>query len=125
GGYRIEPYVIKKILDSNSKEIVIERPRLAGRGLRFIDGLHGVAAERAISEQNVAQMDSMMRDVIKSGTATKALALHRGDLAGKTGTTNDYFDAWFCGYQSNLVGVAWVGYDKPESLGHGETGGVA
>ena len=125
GGYRIEPYVIKQILDSNGKQLVVERPRLAGKGLRFIDGLQGVSAPRVLSASNAAQMDSMMRDVVKSGTATKALVLQRRDLAGKTGTTNDYVDAWFCGYQANLVGVAWMGFDKPESLGKGETGGVA
>jgi penicillin-binding protein 1A len=125
GGYRVEPYVIKQIIDGNGKELMAERPALAGNGLRFIDGLGGVAAARAIDGRNAAQMDGMMRDVIKSGTATRALKLNRGDLAGKTGTTNDYVDAWFCGYQSNLVGIAWIGFDKPKTLGHGETGGAA
>jgi len=51
--------------------------------------------------------------------------LKRGDLAGKTGTTNDFVDAWFCGYQPTLVGVAWIGFDQPKKLGNGETGGSA
>jgi penicillin-binding protein 1A len=70
-------------------------------------------------------MDSMMHDVVRRGTATRALALKRSDLAGKTGTTNDYVDAWFCGYQPTLVGVAWIGFDQPKKLGNGETGGSA
>jgi penicillin-binding protein 1A len=59
-------------------------------------------------------MDSMMHDVVRRGTASRALALKRGDLAGKTGTTNDFVDAWFCGYQPTLVGVAWIGFDQPK-----------
>jgi penicillin-binding protein 1A len=51
--------------------------------------------------------------------------LKRTDLAGKTGTTNDYVDAWFCGYQPSVVGVAWIGFDQPKRLGNGETGGSA
>ena len=47
----------------------------------------------------------------------------RQDLAGKTGTTNEHVDAWFCGYNTALVGVAWVGYDQPKNLGRNETGG--
>ena len=54
-----------------------------------------------------------------------ALSLKRGDLAGKTGTTNDYVDAWFCGYQPSAVGIAWIGFDQPKKLGNGETGGFA
>ena len=53
------------------------------------------------------------------------MALKRSDLAGKTGTTNDYVDAWFCGYQPTLVGITWIGYDQPRKLGAGETGGTA
>jgi penicillin-binding protein 1A len=51
--------------------------------------------------------------------------LKRKDLAGKTGTTNDMIDAWFCGYNQSLVGIAWIGYDQPRTLGNNETGGVA
>jgi penicillin-binding protein 1A len=71
-------------------------------------------------------MDSMMHDVVRRGTATRAAAaLKRGDLAGKTGTTNDYIDAWFCGYQPTVVGIAWIGFDQPKRMGNGETGSAA
>jgi len=64
-----------------------------------------------------------MKHVIKSRTATRALALKRPDIAGKTGTTNDSFDAWFAGYQPKVVAVAWIGFDQPKNLGNKETGG--
>jgi penicillin-binding protein 1A len=71
-------------------------------------------------------MDSMLRDVTIYGTAARASAtLKRRDLAGKTGTTNDYIDAWFAGYQNETVGIAWIGFDQPKRLGNGETGGTA
>jgi penicillin-binding protein 1A len=66
-----------------------------------------------------------MRDVVQRGTATRARVLKRNDLAGKTGTTNDYVDAWFCGYNPDLVTVSWVGHSQPRNLGKGETGGAA
>jgi penicillin-binding protein 1A len=65
----------------------------------------------------------MLKDVVKHGTAMRALALKRPDIAGKTGTTNDSIDAWFAGYHPKLVGVAWIGFDKPRNLGSRETGG--
>jgi penicillin-binding protein 1A len=80
---------------------------------------------RVIDPRNAYLMDSMMHDVVRRGTATRALQLKRGDLAGKTGTTNDFVDAWFCGYQPTLVGVAWIGFDQPKKLGNGETGATA
>jgi penicillin-binding protein 1A len=68
----------------------------------------------------------MMHDVVRRGTSTRAAAgLKRSDLAGKTGTTNDYIDAWFCGYQPTVVGIAWIGFDQPKRMGNGETGGAA
>jgi penicillin-binding protein 1A len=70
-------------------------------------------------------MDSMMQDVTRVGTAARAAALGRKDLAGKTGTTNDHVDAWFAGYQPGLVGVAWIGFDQPKKLGANETGALA
>jgi penicillin-binding protein 1A len=53
------------------------------------------------------------------------MSLGRQDLAGKTGTTNDSIDAWFCGFQPTVVGVSWIGFDQPRSLGDKETGGGA
>jgi penicillin-binding protein 1A len=70
-------------------------------------------------------MYSMMQDVIRGGTGARAMALGRGDLAGKTGTTNDQMDAWFAGFQRNVTAVIWVGFDLPRSLGPNETGAVA
>ncbi len=81
------------------------------------------AAPRAISPANAYIMTDMMRDVIRSGTARRALALGRDDLAGKTGTTNDRRDAWFAGYNAGLVAVSWIGFDQERSLGSGEEGG--
>jgi penicillin-binding protein 1A len=70
-------------------------------------------------------MNSMMQDVVRHGTATRALQLGRTDIAGKTGTTNDHFDAWFAGYSPKQVAIAWIGFDKPRPLGGSETGGAA
>ena len=70
-------------------------------------------------------MQSMMRDVVKRGTARRALALKRNDLAGKTGTTNDQKDAWFSGFNAEMVATAWVGFDKLAPMGRRETGGKA
>jgi len=64
-----------------------------------------------------------MRDVVRSGTAARAMSLGRLDLAGKTGTTNDHIDAWFAGYGGDLVAVSWLGFDQPRPLGERETGG--
>ena len=67
-------------------------------------------------------MDNMLRDVTIYGTAARAsVALKRQDLAGKTGTTNEYMDAWFCGYQMTVAGCAWIGFDQPKTLGNKET----
>ena len=70
-------------------------------------------------------MNSLMRDVIKRGTGRRALRLKRGDLAGKTGTTNDQQDAWFSGFNPKLVTTAWVGFDDYSPLGRREFGGTA
>ncbi len=78
---------------------------------------------RAIAARKVNVIDSMLKDVVKYGTATRALSLKRTDIAGKTGTTNDSIDAWFAGYNPKIVGVAWIGFDKPRNLGNKETGG--
>ena len=70
-------------------------------------------------------MTSIMQDVIRRGTAARAMQLGRHDLAGKTGTTSDFTDAWFDGFNQQLVAVAWIGFDQPRSLGKGEVGARA
>jgi len=112
GGYKINPYLINKITDNNGNILVQAKPDKAGD-----------EANRVIDERNAFLVDSMLKDVVRYGTAAKAMVLKRTDLAGKTGTTNDSFDAWFAGYQSKLVGIAWIGFDQPRNLGNRETGG--
>jgi len=82
-------------------------------------------APRVVSAQNIWIMNSMTRDVIKYGTGRRALQLNRTDLSGKTGTTNDQHDAWFSGFNSNIVTISWVGFDKFQPLGSRETGARA
>ena len=82
-------------------------------------------APRAISPETAYIMDSMLKDVIKKGTGRKALAMKRGDIAGKTGTTNGPRDAWFSGYSPYLATSVWVGFDSNSELGKNEYGGSA
>ena len=84
-----------------------------------------VYASRVISEQNAFIMRSMMHEVVQRGTAVRAKALGRGDIGGKTGTTNDQIDAWFSGFNDHLVTTSWVGFDNQQTLGRRETGGRA
>jgi penicillin-binding protein 1A len=70
-------------------------------------------------------MNDVLKDVVLYGTATAAKALKRSDVGGKTGTTNEFKDAWFAGTSPHSVGVAWVGYDQNQTLGRGGFGGVA
>lgn len=82
-------------------------------------------AKRIVDERIAYMMNSMLRDVIKRGTAKAAQSLGRNDLAGKTGTTNGPIDAWFSGYNSHIVTTTWVGFDNNKELGRGEYGGIA
>jgi penicillin-binding protein 1A len=82
-------------------------------------------APRVISEQNAFLVRSMMMDVVRRGTGKKAMSLNRNDLAGKTGTTNEQRDAWFSGYNNDIVTSVWVGFDSHEPLGRYEVGGKA
>jgi penicillin-binding protein 1A len=115
GGYRINPFVVREIRDEKNQVIAHSAETPAGdESIRVID------------PRNAYMMDTMLRDVTIYGTAAKAsAALKRQDLAGKTGTTNEYVDAWFCGYQMTVAGCAWVGFDQPKKLGDKETGGAA
>lgn len=82
-------------------------------------------APRVMEPRLVYMMRDMLREVVTRGTGAKAGELGRGDLAGKTGTTNDEADAWFNGFNSALVAISWVGFDQPQPLGRGEVGGRA
>ena len=114
GGYRVEPYIVQRIVDDRGNVLAQAQPPRAGdESLRVID------------VRNAFLMDSMLHDVVRYGTAARAMSLGRQDLAGKTGTTNDFVDAWFAGYQPTLVGIAWIGFDQPRKLGNSETGSVA
>ena len=115
GGYKINPFVVREIRD--------ERDQVVARSAEIEAGNEAI---RSIDPRNAFMMDSMLRDVTIYGTAAKASAiLKRQDLAGKTGTTNEYVDAWFCGYQMTVAGCAWIGFDQPRKLGDRETGGAA
>jgi len=114
GGYRVVPYLIDKVVDARGNVLSEAKPIVAGEN-----------AERAIDPRNAYIMTSLLKDVIAYGTATRALSLGRKDLAGKTGTTNETVDAWFCGYNTAIVGVGWIGFDQPKTMGNNETGAVA
>lgn len=82
-------------------------------------------AERIIEPRLAYIIDSILKDVITRGTGRRARVLGRNDLAGKTGTTNDQKDAWFSGYNGNIVATTWIGFDQPQTLGRREVGGYA
>ncbi len=114
GGFKLQPYVVSSIRDERGNLLAAMPPPPTGD-----------EATRVIDARNAFLMDSMLRDVTLYGTAAKASSiLKRHDLAGKTGTTNDYLDAWFCGYQKTVSACAWVGFDQPKKLGDRETGGA-
>ena len=82
-------------------------------------------APRVLDPDTEYLITSMMHDVVTRGTAAAARALGRDDLAGKTGTTNDFTDAWFNGFDPSLAAITWVGFDQPATLGRGEVGAKA
>jgi len=114
GGYRISPYFIQRIEDGSGNVLYQAAPVPVGD-----------TAQQVLDVRNAFTMVTMMQDVVRHGTGFPAMKLGRNDLAGKTGTTNDSMDAWFCGFHPTLVGVAWMGFDNPRSLGGRETGGGA
>jgi len=149
GGFRVQPYFIDRIENASGEVVWRAAPRVAcedcekpvsladlppsadaATALRNADALRGGAgylpparlAERVISPQNDYLMTDMMMDVIKRGTGRRAMALGRGDLAGKTGTTNEAKDTWFNGFTRNLVCTVWVGFDQERPLGESEEG---
>ena len=112
GGYRVSPVLIAKITDDKGHVLNQSPPVVLDE------------SARTLYARNAFLMSSLLQEVTRSGTAASAkVRLQRGDIYGKTGTTNDSLDAWFAGFQRNVVAVVWMGYDTPRKLGDRETGG--
>ena len=148
GGYKVTPYVIQRIEDVSGNILFENHPATVCRdcdqtansepppvSLEPLDSdgntntttpqaIENPVAPRIIDENVMYVMNSILRDVIKKGTGRRALALGRSDIAGKTGTTNDGVDAWFSGFNPDIVATAWVGFDQPQPLGGVEWGGL-
>ena len=141
GGYLISPVFIDRIENIDGEAVVKANPVIAcqpceeapvdntaetGNGAENIPTSPPQRlAKRVLTPQNTYLMTSLMRDVIQHGTGRRARQLGRKDIAGKTGTTNDAYDAWFSGFNADIVTICWVGFDQSRSLGNHETGGRA
>jgi penicillin-binding protein 1A len=138
GGYAVKPYLIERIEDHQSRIIDFARPAATPKAIEAhieraqryqemaaLPEIEIPEAEQVVDPRTTYQLTSMLKDVITRGTAARARALQRPDLAGKTGTTNEQKDAWFSGYNGDLVATVWVGFDQPATLGRREYGGTA
>ncbi|MGH8316343.1 MAG: penicillin-binding protein 1A, partial [Steroidobacterales bacterium] len=141
GGYLIKPYYIQSVEDGEGHVLTAASPAVVcgecadtrpdftlaygdqSPGGRLATVPANKQAPLVIRPENAWLLTDMMGDVVRRGTARRALVLARNDIAGKTGTTNDHHDAWFSGFASNLVATVWVGFDDERSLGAGEEGG--
>ncbi len=144
GGYKIQPYLIQRIESRDGEVLFTANPpsaaattpeaeqrtqtteeATAGSGPdEAKDSQAPAVAERIVDPRTTYILTSMLQDVIKRGTGRRALAMGRGDIAGKTGTTNESKDSWFSGYNADYVTSVWVGFDQPETLGRTEFGGT-
>ena len=148
GGYLVTPYFIKEIDDNNGKVLYLANPMRSCRNCeaRLLNPASAAAPKTSLTEIPNNQitdttattspalaphvldirtnylMTSLLKDVILHGTGKPALALHRPDLAGKTGTTNNHRDAWFVGFNKDLSTAVWFGFDNFSSLGKHEFG---
>ena len=107
-GLRIEPRYIRKVTDYEGHLLEEDFPD----------------AKDVISQRTARTMVSLLQEVVKHGTASSAKKLNH-PVAGKTGTTNDYTDAWFVGFSPSVTCGVWVGFDEKKNLGDNETGGHA
>ena len=148
-GYQVEPHLINRIEDASGNLLYQANPLTACNDCNEISQgssqkqayVHEkispyalldltlepklTSAPRVIDPQTVYIIDSILRDVIKIGTGRRAKVLNRSDIAGKTGTTNGPKDAWFSGYNPDIVATAWLGFDDNLLLGRNEYGGSA
>ena len=135
GGYLIEPYFIARVEDQKGEITEYANrtmlcPECAPPTERFTDLDLGILydprySKRVLSPENAFLMNELMRSVIRTGTGRRALSLGRAALAGKTGTTNNFRDAWFSGFTRDVVTTVWIGYDTPRDLGSRESGARA
>ena len=102
GGNRVQPYFIDKVTDSSGRTLLQASPKVV---------------PNVLDKQTAYLITSALQDVIAHGTGRGALSLNRHDIAGKTGTTNDQYDAWFAGFNHDLVAISWMGFDQPQSIG--------
>ena len=126
GGNKIKPKLISRIQDRRGKTIFKEEDRKCVGCDKFISNENEFPKienvnKKVISEETAYQMTSILQGTVERGTAKKLRSLNI-PLAGKTGTTNDNYDAWFIGYSSELVIGVYVGFDNPKTLGKNETG---
>jgi penicillin-binding protein 1A len=142
GGYKVTPYFIDRVVTADGEVLYETKPLLCPECntppetpvqlepaepelVSDITELYPKqrAAPRAISPQNAYLISDLLHGVVANGTANLARReLGRNDLAGKTGTTNDGRDTWFVGFNANIVGAAWVGFDSNRPLGASEQG---
>jgi penicillin-binding protein 1A len=118
GGFLVTPHIIDHVTDSEEREVFREEAPVACGDCPGVP-----AAPQAITPANAYVMTDIMTDVINRGTAQAARSLGRKDLAGKTGTTSDRRDAWFVGFNADVVAATWIGFDQERSLGDHEEGG--
>ncbi|OGT51301.1 MAG: peptidase [Gammaproteobacteria bacterium RIFCSPHIGHO2_12_FULL_41_15] len=121
GGYRVTPYFIDKIEDLDGQMVSRSNPAIACDACITDPNLPDDAkpklmAQPVISPQNAYLITKAMKSVIQEGTGRAANVLNRNDIAGKTGTTNKQLDAWFSGFNNNLVTTVWVGFDNMNSV---------
>jgi len=113
GGHLVKPYIISRIMTRSGKVVYKAAPdRVCSADSETCTH----PAVRTITAQNAFLMDHALKEVIQKGTGHAALVLHRNDLAGKTGTSQNQKDAWFAGFNADIVTVIWVGYDEPTTL---------
>ncbi len=143
GGYRVYPYLVDRVENFDREEVFKATPVTVCREceekdplepevelsmeeiLRQAEASELPRAERVMDECVNFIINSMMQDVITRGTGRRARVLERSDIAGKTGTTNGPTDAWFSGYNADVVATAWLGFDSNAELGKNEFGGKA
>ena len=123
GGFQVAPWFIERVTRDDDNEVIDEAtPQVAcvscaeGQETVEIDGKTYPVAPRVADAAAVYILRDMLRDVITSGTGRAALSLNRDDIVGKTGTTNSQRDAWFAGFNSNLVTTVWVGKDSNDTI---------